>query len=253
MLRRTLLRRLIDDPGVWCRGILTHAPDELLLVDWKQPEFNAYEGCNVPWQPSDGYVKNFCFKGPQLRIFGHFAMRYRDNPFMWQPALIDTGAKGIYLCQRTLHSLGVKHLAGSTESPIGPTIRIGGAEFSHVQTTEDQGDTATGVKLDGHLNILGLDFLGEAILDATLAVVQKRIGHPVPFTELIVTDGAVAFPVTPSKPTVMHLKQAIKAELGTDFTGSPARIIIKHPNGTKMGDEDRIDASVKYVFAVPKL
>jgi len=37
MFRRTALRRLIDDPNGWCKRLLIHVTDELLLVAGKAP------------------------------------------------------------------------------------------------------------------------------------------------------------------------------------------------------------------------
>lgn len=258
MLRRTRLFRLIDDPGAWCRGILTHAKDELLLTDWKDQAFQPYDGCELRWEPADGFVKNFQLRGEQRRIFGQFAMRfgkqqYDGADYKWCPALIDTGAKGIYLCQRTLSDLGVKDVAGSIACPHGPTVRIGNMDFPHVQTTEAQGDSAAGAKLDGDLNILGMDFLGEEVLAAIRNIVERRIGHPTP-VEVIVTDGAPTNPITfgiaPSKPVVWALKQAIKQELERNGLGpvNAFAMTIKTPDGTKMGAEDQLHAGKTYVF-----
>ena len=254
MLRRTALRRLIDDPNAWCRGILTQVKDELLLCDWKEPDFEPYSGCNEPWNPADGYVRRFQIKGRQNRLYGQFAMKFRTGPFLWQPAIIDTGARGIYLCRRTLTTLGVdmkKH------APL--IISIGDRQFPSVLVTEEQDKSVDGTSLDGDVNILGMDFLGDGILPKVLDVVQERIGHPRPTSAVWVQQRdrsgqpvGSAFKVSPAVNDVDALKKAI---LPTATPLEQSRINIYAPGETTPADPDlalsETDAKKPFFFVLP--
>lgn len=242
MFRRTLTKCLIDDPGAWSRGML-HLKDELLLTDWKSEAFDAYSGCDEQWSVDQGYLRFFQLKGAQKRLYGQFAMKApKAKTYRWQPAILDTGASGVYLCQRTLASLAIDPLK---VLPI--TVMIGKHTVSDVRITEDQGKTTDGSDLSGDVNILGMQFLGEGLVETMEKLVHQRIGHPSSTIEVVVRGQGLTFAVTPKHPFAWSLKQAIQP---TWRPVEAAKIIIKSPDG-KMLNEEPLQAGVDYVFDLP--
>ena len=168
------------------------------------------------------------------------------------PFLVDTGAPKTHL-----HTITLNKFLGENAVVSNAVLRnvfIGHHKMQDGvlvnEATTQHGTTDIPAWL-GYLNLLGSDFLSVALPELERYMSENLSKFQPPLAEVWVTDGAVSFPVMPEKPSVAHLKQAIKAKLGTDYTGSPARITIKHPNGTTMGDEDPLHANIKYTFEVP--
>lgn len=108
---------------------------------------------------------------------------------------------------------------------------------------------------DAHLkgvNVVGMGLFGhndvarsftKLLADAT----HMKLDRP---AEVWVTDGQVAFRISPKHGDVAALKLAIKEY--RMYTMDPTLLIIKDPaTGNVMGDEDALHADVKYVFELP--
>jgi hypothetical protein len=112
------------------------------------------------------------------------------------------------------------------------------------------GKSTAGSDLSGDVNILGMQFLGEGLVQTMEKLVHERIGHPSSTPEVIVTGQGSTFGVIPKHPVVWSLKDAIK-EYG--MWHIPAfKIKIKSPDGEVLGDEDVLQAGVKYQFELPE-
>lgn len=236
--------------------------DSLLLLDWKQnvQELQFQYKCN--FLPVDGtplsVVKPVITPQQGSRLATCCVVTVADDDEQnarsrWIPFIVNTGApRALYLSMVTWDVFGIK--VKPRKSRADPTfaqdVRIGkwrGLAY----LSEEHGETEAHLK---DVNVIGMDLLGSRdVADSFTGILQRALETP-SLTEVIVTDGTSSFPVTPSQPTVMHLKKAIKAELAPEFPSliSP-KIIIKHPDGTKMGDEDKLEGGVKYVFEGPKL
>jgi hypothetical protein len=93
---------------------------------------------------------------------------------------------------------------------------------------------------------------GQLVLEAAQSYVSSTLDRLPAGAEVVVSDIRSSFRVTPSHPDVMSLKDAIKAKLGSDYTGSPARIVVKlERDGAALGDEDDLRVGVKYFFEAP--
>jgi hypothetical protein len=90
-------------------------------------------------------------------------------------------------------------------------------------------------------------------LEAAQSYVSSTLDRLPPGVEVVVSDGRSSFPVTPAKPTVMHLKKAIKVERAPRLDHIAAdRIVIKlERDGAALGDEDDLRVGVKYFFEAP--
>ena len=233
--------------GARTRGMLP-LKDALLLSDWKDElYFNAYENCEQEWTADQGYVRYFQLRGQQKRLYGQFAAKSikPGSRYKWMPAIIDTGARGIYLCNKTLKSLGIDPCHASASAL---TVKIGEVAFPDVRVTEEQGQTTDGSNLSGDVNILGIDFLGEGLVVKVHEVIKLRIGDPTLLSKVMVTDGKVSFMVAPEMPKVFALKKAIVEYMRYDLAPPLA---IKSPDGTVLGDEDDLSPGMKYTFVLP--
>ena len=222
--RKSFHRTLLDTPHAWCAGIMK-LDDELLLTDWKSPSFEPYAGCDDMWEANDGYMRMFGKRGDQNRIFGQFAMKYREKgSYRWVPAIVDTGARGMYLCRKSLKELGVP-LGTNTLAPNGYTIMVGKLQCAGVTMIEEQGVTASGHGLDGDINIIGMEILGSECVEAIRKVLEAKIGHPIPaviptcWVQLVDspesatnTSTATAFKVSPTANDIDGLKKAVQAK-----------------------------------------
>lgn len=102
-----------------------------------------------------------------------------------------------------------------------------------------------------HLNLIGLDFIQQAI-PGFRGYINANISKFQPLGNVPVTNGTIATMVTPEKPLVMCLKDAIKAKLPNTCANIEApSIIIKDPNNNIMHDKDPLLANIEYVFEVP--
>lgn len=239
MLRRTPVRCLIDDPGAWARGLLS-MKDELLLTDWNEQGFQAYQDCEMPWNPSEGFIRRFSMKGPQDRLYGQFAMKIhnRTPTYVWQPAIVDTGARATYLCKRTLATLGIDRARLDKGYDKDFNVMIGTKTMKAV-ITEDQATAVDGSLLDGDLNILGMSLLGAGVLQAIRQCLENEIGHPhttVTWVQLVLDNTAgPAFMVTPTIHNIDGLKKAVKAE-DPSLKDIAAHTLIVQAYGKEKGD-----------------
>lgn len=162
------------------------------------------------------------------------------SPFRWVPFLIDTGAFQTYFTDATTKALKLD---------VADHIEIGSVRVNHCESSHHFDD----------VNLLGTDFLRYCrfCADYPRGVVQLDMvttpNETVPLTEVWVTElgTSISMPVTPKKPTVAHLKQAImpRAE-----PREQARILIKHlKTGATMKDKDALEADTEYGFELPKV
>lgn len=244
MLRRSLthhLRRaqpyVIDMP---CVPPPDPAADVLLSdLTWSNLE-NAFPGkVHAPVAASDS--PQFQILATGLRAVGLLPVRTivakKPSVARWVPFLIDTGSHQTFFNDQSIKALALD---------VADHIEIFSSRVNLARSSHHFDD----------INLLGTDFLRycELRVNYPAGAVQLDVIRIPSQLEFIVTDGTVALRVKPEHPDIMSLKDAIKAKCAIRFERIDAsEIIIKHPDGTKMGDREPLRAGVEYVFEVPKL
>jgi hypothetical protein len=237
--------------------------DSVLMLDWPQcaQELQFRYKCN--FLPVKGtplsVVKPIITAHGGSRLATCCVVTVADdddqNPrSRWIPFIVDTGApRALYLATMTWDLLGVQAQPRKTRSDtsFAQDVRVGnwkGLAF----LSEEHGETETHLK---DVNVIGMDLLGARDVAQTLTGILQRTLETLPLEEVVVTDGIVTLPVKPTKPTVMHLKKAIKAERPVQLNSVDAdQIIIKEPDvstGEPLVDEAPLRMGIKYIFEVP--
>jgi hypothetical protein len=149
----------------------------------------------------------------------------------WAPFLIDCGSPGTFFTPKTIDALKLD-------------------TADHVAV---MGKRVLWNQSGGHfddLNLLGTNFLrgGDLLIRYPAAVVSFKLADVSP--ETWVTDGKMAFCVSPKHADVAALKLAIKEYCM--YAMNPALLIVRDPStGNVMADEDVLHAGMKYVFELP--
>jgi hypothetical protein len=171
------------------------------------------------------------------------------------PFLIDTG------CGKTIiHQITFDKLLGPNQA-VPANILIGRHRFSVIHSkfatecvsTFDK-DTNTNVvreipHLLGYLNILGMDFLNEAVPDLHRYLHANLSRYQPPLNTVLVTDGTEIFGVKPKQPVAWALKKAIADYLRLPV--NPVKIRIRDPAGRVLIGKDVVHAGIEYIFELP--
>jgi hypothetical protein len=197
-----------------------------------------------PMDSKDGFSPVFAHKGKHMLsapvTIGRVTLRV--------PFIVDTGAE-----HSLLHAHAWARFAAANKKLCGrlvvePVLVGTHAIFldRNAYTTIETG----GVHHIGFLNILGLNFLDEAVPDLKSYISEAITKFQPPLSTVTVTDGkGVVFPVVPEQPQVMFLKKAIKPSWEPI---ERATIIIKHPaTGKVLGDKEALHSGVEYVYELP--
>lgn len=153
------------------------------------------------------------------------------------PFLVDTGAPRTYLHSIALDKFNIdrttlEHKVHVNETPL----------------TVLENTCSDGRHVLSHLNVLGMDFLDEAVPDM-IAFFTQQFSKMKPLSEVIVTDGNVTFLVKPERMQVMCLKDAITEKM--KYALPSPMLTIKTPDGEVLGDEADLVTGVKYTYVHP--
>jgi len=150
---------------------------------------------------------------------------------VWVPFMVCNGSAGTFLCKRTVDALDLSR-GGRAVDIMGK--RVLWSKSSH--------------NFEG-INVLGTDFLRYGNLTIRYAA------HSVEF-ELLpdaveVTDGASSFRVSPERPFVASLKEAIfRAMAARPSALAPSDITVADPAGTVLGDGVPLQAAARYAYTL---
>lgn len=267
MLRRSTANLLLNNYGASrIYSINNHQEslaDSLLLLDWKHNADalqSEYKRNFLPVRAPDTFVTPVITPSCGSRLATCCVVTVADEDgknarSRWVPFIVDTGApSALYLSAITWDYLDIQ--ASPRKSRADPIfckqVQIGkwsGSAF----LSEEHGETATHL---ADVNVIGMALLGpREIAESMTGILQRALEPTVPnfFLVLDARSGATS-PVSPKRSTVMFLKDAIKEKYSHDLRHIDApHLIIKDSNtGLKLGDEDPVHASIKYIFEVPE-
>jgi hypothetical protein len=170
------------------------------------------------------------------------------------PFLIDTG------CGQTMvHQITFDRFL-KADQPVPQRILIGRHQVSitHSRFTTDSVsriDSKTGkvVRVEiphllGYLNILGMDFLNEAVPDLHRYLHDNLSRYQPPLDIVEVTDGAEVFGVRPERPVAWALKKAIADY--RRWSIDPVSIRLRDPSGRELAGKDPLHAGIEYAYEV---
>lgn len=166
------------------------------------------------------------------------------------PFLIDTGCETTMIHQITFN----KFIRSDQEVPS--SVLIGSHRVTttlNTFTTEEINVSGKKVEVPhllGYLNLLGMNFLNEAVPDLHKHLHDNLSKYQPPLESVIVTDGNMTFRVRPKESYIMDLKKAIVDHMKYDFA-SPY-LIVKDRSGIELKDRDRLHAGTEYVFELPQ-
>ena len=236
-MRRLLVRRLTRGrsvvDGVFCNPV---PPSERLLQDLSFEDLCAHFPKDMVHAPCSAVASGLFALSKTHRALALLpvtTVRATIATTAWAPFLVDCGSPGTFFSRQTETALKLDTADHVRVCDKGLIFQQSSGHFDSI-------------------NLLGTDVMrhGELLIRYPSAEVSFRVTNPP--GEILVTDGKVTFPVKPEKPTVMHLKKAIK-EYGM-YALPPFHIIVKDPaTGKAMGDKDVLHAGVEYVYELPKL
>lgn len=199
-------------------------------------------------EPQDPFSPVLKFRGQRYLISGPVTIK---NKTFRVPFIIDTGAPITMIHQYTVRKFGVEFKEEIVPVNIGIhsfNVSLHDASTRTVEVVKD-GQKVFEKVVDhlAYLNLLGLDFLEGAAPQLASYISENISKYQPPIDEIVVTGNGVAISVTPKKPTVMHLKKAVKEELAFMCASIDAvQIIIKNPADSYkvMGDKDPLHANI---------
>jgi hypothetical protein len=201
--------------------------NKLLLDDVSSEAFHkkSHELVYQPARQGDKPIIQYrTFTKPISRLFGVFPcqLRFKQSKCLWCPFIIDTGAPASFLHEKTLEML----VGGTVKEDVVDGLVAGTVVNMKV-------NQAVGRQKLAYLNLLGIDFLQEAIDSLPNAMVtlihEKSVASavkPIVWVKLLAhgedpvnPSSSVAFTVLPATNNVDGLKKAVKALIPEKLVG----------------------------------